>query len=97
MMGDVDLAHYSAALDEIYRLRCALAYEAEVVAEYLTFATLPTTVRRDVRDQLDRLRAAACGGAQHGYAMVTSETMKRVLREAGASETLTRGSWETSR
>lgn len=90
----VDLAHYSAALDEIYRLRVALALEAETTAEFLTYSTLPRTVRKLARQQFERMRRAARGEAADAYADVVSQRSQELLEAVGASATLTRGRWE---
>lgn len=85
--------HYSRALDEIYRLRAALAREAQVVETCLDFATLPVTVRKFMEKQVPRMRAAA-RGEQEAYADMNITRTKAALASAGASETLTRVAWE---
>lgn len=92
-----DLAHYSAALDEVYRQRCALVYEAQVLEEYLTYATLPKALRRTVKEQVARMRAAARGETREAYAEVPSLLAQELLRAAGGSATLTRSAWEADR
>jgi len=89
------LGHYSHALDEIYRLRVALAYEAHVATSLLTYATLPSGARAQLEDMVDRARAAARGEVAYRR-LIDDELRGRILRNAGASETLTRHQWETS-
>lgn len=93
-MAEIDLAHYSRALDEIYRLRAALAYEARVTESHLGLKTFPKSRRAAAEHQVERMREAARGGGAMAYFRVNPEVMKRLLRDAGASETLTRGQWE---
>ncbi len=92
----VDLAHYSRALDEIHRLRAALAYEAGVTAAHLTLASFPKSRREFAEEQVERMRAAARGEAETAYT-IDGWRKYAALRDAGASETLTRGQWEASR
>lgn len=93
----VDLAAYSAALEEIYRLRCALAYEALINREYLTYATLPKSIRREIVKRANRMHDAARGRVAEAYAGVDSYLMQELMEEAGASPTLTRAQWEAGR
>ncbi len=72
----------------------ALAYEAQIVAAYLGYATFPKSRRAVAEEQVERMRAAARGDS-HAYARVASSVRQHVLREAGASATLTRHQWET--
>ncbi|QKW15428.1 hypothetical protein [Verrucosispora sp. NA02020] len=96
MTEHVDLAHYSAALDEIHRLRAVLAYEAAVTAAHLGYATFPKSRREAAENQVERMRSAARGEpASHGS--VSHMSLRHGLREAGASETLTRWQWEHAR
>lgn len=90
----VDLAHYSRALEEIHRLRSALAYEAGVTAAHLTLAGFPKSRRKYAENQVERMRAAARGEAASAYNDVSHLSLGHTLREAGASETLTRWQWE---
>lgn len=85
---------YGLALDEVYRLRALMAYEAEVTAAHLTLKGFPKS-RRDIAvHQITRMRDAARGHSRHvmmnEVSMYTS--FQRVLRQAGAKPTLTR--WE---
>lgn len=86
----VPLAAYSAALDEIYRLREALAYEAVVTDTHLAYRTFPKSRRGSAENQVERMRAAARGESQRAYAPVSHLVLRHCLGEAGASETLTR-------
>jgi hypothetical protein len=61
------LAHYSRALDEIYRLRQALAYEASVVDAHLGLKSFPASRRRFAEDQVKRMRRAAIGEFFQAY------------------------------
>jgi hypothetical protein len=89
------LTHYSAALDEIYQLRVAAAYEAAVTANTLLgYASLPAGARRRIEGQYGRLARAARGEATAAYKDVPSLSKQEVLRAAGAPMALTRGSWE---
>lgn len=91
---NVDMEHYSAALDEIYRLRQLLAYEALCVRATLEYRTFPKS-RRDVHErQIKRLQAAARGQSQVVTAPISSTVLRHALTEAGASDLLTRWQWE---
>lgn len=90
------LAHYSRALDEIYRMRVAAAFDAQVADGLLHgFAGLPKNVRYQLDAMRERLRAAARGESETAYA-VDGELRARVLDNADAPATLTRGQWEAS-
>lgn len=62
-----DLARYSAALDEIHRLRNALAYEASVTEAHLDLVTFPKSRRPHADEQVARMRAAARGETRQAY------------------------------
>jgi hypothetical protein len=95
-MSDKMLGHYSDALDEIYRLRQLLAYEAQCVSATLEMKTFPKS-RRDVHErQIERMRAAARGEAEVRMAGMSNTVLRYCLRDAGAAETLTRSQWEES-
>jgi hypothetical protein len=89
----VPMVELSAALDEIYRLRRAMAYEAAVSSDSLYYATLPKTIRRATRAQVDRMRAAANGYTASAYKPIGDATLRGALRDAGAPETLTRAAF----
>ncbi len=90
------LAHYSAALDEIYRLRTALAYEAEAIAAHLSYATFPKSRREIAEKQIERMHAAAAGDAQKAYTEVPHWAQEGV-RQAVGVPLLTRETWESGR
>ena len=89
------LDHYSRALDEIYRLRTALAYEAQVNRAHLGYKTFPKSRRYVAEHQIERMVASAQGQAERAYAETSSSSLSHVRREAGI-ETLTRHQWETN-
>lgn len=92
---DVPLADYSRALDEIYRLRTALAIEARATQAHLNFKTFPKSQRPYAERQIARMQAAARGDVEQAYDVeLTGWQGKACLREAGAAETLTRWQWE---
>lgn len=88
------LAHYSAALDEIHRLRQAAAIEATEAESLLAYASMPVGARRQVREQIARMRQAAVGKASDGYAGVADDFRRWAMVHVGGSETLTRSAWE---
>lgn len=85
---------YSAALDEVYALRMALAYEAGVVEAHADYKTFPKTRRPIVENQAERMRASARGEVLAAYASKNPRGLRAALRDAGAPETLTRQHWE---
>lgn len=88
------LDHYSAALDEIYELRRALAYEARVVeAHYEDFKTFPKSRRRIAEEQVQRMRKAASGHAELAYAGTPHYSLDASAKEAMPNG-LSRGQWE---
>lgn len=93
----IPLADYSRAIDEIFRLRRALAYEAGVVAAHLGYATFPKSRRAVAEGQIERMRAAARGEAEVAYAGTSHLSLRHAMNEAGASQTLTCGQWEERR
>lgn len=93
----VDLGHYSAALDEIYLLRQAAAYEAHVLSSLLTYSTLPKGAREQVEAIAPRLEALARGEQRVAYAHVDNECRQRVMARAGMLPTFTRSRWEARR
>lgn len=86
--------HYSRALDEIYRLRIALANEANHVENMATLVTFPRGQRVIALAMVERMRLAARGETQRAYGLLDSAFHKVLLRSAGAPETLTRWQWE---
>lgn len=94
-MTDID-PHYSRALDEIFELRAALAYEARVIEAHLGLATFPKSRRGIAEEQITRMRAACRGDVRESYWSVSPGVRDGLLVAAGASPTLTRGQWEAS-
>jgi hypothetical protein len=94
--GMVPLKVYSAALDEIYALRRALAYEATVLNVHLDYKTFPKSRRRFAEEQRVRMTAAACGDRSR-YSDVSSLSLRHAMDQVGASQTMTRHEWETQR
>lgn len=91
---DALLPYYSAALDEVYRLRRALAREARIIEAHLDLKSFPKSRRVFAEQQVERMRQSACGDAQLAYAGVSYEVMDGCMRMAGAASTLTRDQWE---
>lgn len=95
-MNDEDiLGHYGRALDEVYRLRRQLAYEASVLEVHLGYATFPKSRRGIAEDQVERMRQAARGepGVLTGIA---DGSLRLCMQEAEAAETLTRSAYEAT-
>lgn len=92
-MNGIDPA-YSAALDEIYRLRAALAYEARTIEAHLLLATFPKSRRPHAEQQITRMRAAVVGDTGTAYQHVDTYQRQQLLRDAGGTGGLTRGQWE---
>ena len=88
------LAHYSAALDEIYRLRQLLAYEARVVEATLDYKSFPKSRRAAHEAQVERMRFAARGNAEDEVGNLSHLSLRACMREAGMPDTLTRSQWE---
>lgn len=86
--------HYSRALDEIYRLRALMAYEARVVDANLHFKSLPKHCRESMERQKVRMQRAAQGKASMVKANISWVGIRDALREAGAEEGLTVQQWE---
>lgn len=94
-MPDETLHHYSRALDEIFRLRQALAYEAHVLGGAMAYSSLPKGAREQLEMVRERLWLEARGEDCHGH--VPSELRQRVMANARMPRTLTRGQWEGER
>jgi hypothetical protein len=95
-VNDEEMAHYSAALDEIFRLRTALAYEAGVTEVHLSYKTFPKTRRPIASEQTRRMRDAAIGHSEHAYGGVHSASLRIARKDAGMNG-LTRWQWESER
>jgi hypothetical protein len=89
--------HYSAALDEIYRLRRALAYEAGVLKAHLGYKTFPKSRRRHADEQVARLLDAARGHAVRAYADIPHAYIRSAVADAGVKQTFSRHDWESGR
>lgn len=83
----------SLALDEIYRLREALAYEAGGIVAHAEYKTFPKSRRIVAAEQIMRMRQAARGEARVAYAGESSAHLRGALRSAGAGETFTMNDW----
>lgn len=96
--GDVDLMEaYSAALDEIYALRRALAYEARVVeAQTLDISRLGKNRREHLERAIERMQHAARGAVSIAYAGTSRRSLESCMEHAGGSNRLTRSQWEAS-
>jgi hypothetical protein len=91
------LRHYVAALDEIYRLRVALATEARITKAHLLLKTFPASRRTIAEEQVERMERAARGETADAYPCSPFRVDKEMLRLAGAPTTLTRAAWEEQR
>ena len=90
----VPLDLLSRALDEIYALRGMAAYEAGVREADLTYKTYPKSRRDIAKDRIQKLQAVARGEWRHIWNLTPRSSVRHSMREAGASELLTRSSWE---
>lgn len=91
------LVAYSAALDEVYALRRALAFEASVVeAHTLDLRSIGKNRRHQLERAVERMRGAARGESSTSYAGVNHRSLDRAMERAGGSNLLTRASWEAS-
>lgn len=94
--GTVPLALYRAALDEIWHLRRALAYEARVVeAQTLDVKALGKGRREILERQVGRMREAADGRVLVAYAGTSSRSLESEYERATGRQTLTRFEWES--
>lgn len=87
------LAHYGRALDEIYRLRTALAYEAHLLGGHLSMATFPKTRRASAEAAVRRMNLSAMGKAEDAYAGVERYWLRMAQNNLGIA-TLTRAQFE---
>lgn len=90
----VPMHAYTAALDEIYRLRVALAMEARIMESAMTYRTVPKTLVDKLKLAVTRCREAARGNSAVVYAPYPVEVKKHALRLAGASPGATRDNFE---
>lgn len=93
----VHVEDYSRALDEIYALRAALAYEAVIMEAHLDYKTFPISRRRIMGEQIARMRESARGLSQRAYSPERRQHFPDSLERAGANETLTRWQWEQTK
>lgn len=85
---------YSAALDEVWNLRKALAYEACAVEADLTLKSFPKSRRALAENRVERMRRAAQGEVLPAYSGSSTQMLQQGLAEAGAGPTMTRYEWE---
>lgn len=94
----VPLSEMSEALDEMFRLRRALAYEASVVeAQTMDVKALGIGRRGHLEDSIERMQLAALGDSEIAYAGQLSRSLRHALRRIEARETLTRWNWRNTR
>jgi hypothetical protein len=86
----------TAALDEIYLLRQAMAYEAAVLQEHTRFASFPKSRRVWATQQIERMRKAAESGGRAAYADVNPGSLSIEARNCGLT-TLTRAQFVKER
>lgn len=89
----VPLSQLSAAVDEIYALRRALAREAGGLEAHLTYKTFPKSRRSIAEQQVERMRASARGEVRRAYAGTPHYVLDSAMKDAGAKDTLTNQSW----
>jgi hypothetical protein len=87
------LAYYGRALDEIYRLRTALGYEAYLLGGHLALATYPKSRRQSADASLGRMNLAAQGHCTYAYADIEQYWIRQSQKLLGI-ETLTRAEFE---
>lgn len=93
-MNDEETRAYSAALDELFRLRLLVAMYADHTEADLTYRTYPKSRRPIVEERVKGLRAAARGETSGVLAGKDGNRLKRSLQDAGGNPTLTRWQWE---
>lgn len=88
----------SALLDEVYRLRKAMAYEALEAGKDLALKSLPARAQGRAMAKIARMRNAAQGKADRTYhwQLVDLDQWDKALESAGAKPTLTRYQFEES-
>lgn len=79
------IGYYSRALDELYFLRQAMAYEAEGIAVSLQLKTFPKSRRVIAENQVKRMKRAAVGEVERAYSQIPVwhkvAALERVLEE----------------
>jgi hypothetical protein len=88
----VDMTYYSAALDEIYRLRAALAHESQVRDEDLALKSYPAGRRHAAQSAVARMTAAAKGSCADAYPPHRFNR-KEALTAVGADGCFTHYDW----
>jgi hypothetical protein len=78
VVPDDMLLHYARALDEIFRLRGLLAYEAGVTQAHLQLATFPRGRRAFAEAQVKRMTLAATGSSQLALTGVEKQSLALV-------------------
>ena len=98
-MTDEEHAHYSAALDEIWRLRALMATEARVTEAHLELKSFPKSRRKYAEEAVERQRRCALGESQAVYDEFGTpyRRAQSEMRSIGATDGLTRSSWESER
>ena len=91
--GSLIMESLSRALDEIYRLRTLLAYEAGVLGVHTEYKSFPKSRRDAAIRQMERMVGAAAGNSEVAMAGISSLSL-RAARERAGFETLTRAQWE---
>ena len=92
------VSEVSDLLDEVFRLRRALAYEARVVeAQTLDLKALGKGRRGHLEDCIERMQLAALGDSEIAYAGTSSMSLRSAVRRIRAKETLTRWNWRNWR
>lgn len=96
--GYAPVDEVSDLLDEVFRLRRALAYEALVVeAQTLDVKALGKGRREELEASIERMQLAALGDSTLAYADVSSHSLRYAVRSLFAKETLTRWNWRNWR
>lgn len=91
------MRHYSRALDEIYHLRIALAFELAINKKISCYSSMPKAVHVELDDQRQRVEQALRSGGSAIYGYLHAAESQTLLRRAGARTTLTRHEWEHGR
>lgn len=91
------MSSYSAAIDEVYRLRRALAHEADVTNTYLGYKGFPKSRRKVAADSIEQMKASARGESTVAYAGTSYLSLKHAMREAEAPALLTVAQFESEK
>jgi hypothetical protein len=90
----VNVAIFADAITEIYELRAALAYEADVRRADLELRSYPKTRRGFAEIAIERMQEAARGSRRLYWGL---RYPKHALRTASAADTLTNSEWLAAR